>query len=215
MASRLTDIHPHVLGLQLRPSAVADLIASTVRLLPSRVQGWIRALFPEWFLPGYVVMKMRKAGKYDEVSDEGILDEDFDTEIKAYRLMKPIQGLVIPQFFGRARYNGRRAMILEHLQGISMVSPEGATLTPNELAALLLPCFRAMHPFRVLYGDSNLQNFVLVDGRMMVLDLEHVEIDSPDYDLALFTKLEIQELARRYLDMQFYYRQKGLLEAAS
>ena len=214
MASRLTDTHPHVLGLQLRPSAVANLIASTVRFLPSRVQGWIRAIFPEWFLPGYVVMKMRKAGKYEEVLDEEILDEDFDTELKAYRLMKPIQGLVIPRFFGCVRYNGRRAMILEHLRGISMSSPEGATLTLNELAALLLPCYRAMHQFRVQYDDPNLSNFVLVDGRMMVLDLESAVFDSSDHDMALFT-LDIQELARRYRSMQAYYQHEGLLEAAS
>jgi hypothetical protein len=128
--------------------------------------------------------------------------------------MKPIQGLVIPQFFGRVRYNGRRAMLLERLQGISMSSPEGATLRLNELAALLLPCYRAMHPFRVQYDDPNLSNFVLVDGRMMVLDLESAVFDSSDHDLALFTKLSIQGLARRYTSMQAYYRHEGSLEAA-
>ncbi|KAK0753515.1 hypothetical protein B0T18DRAFT_434257 [Schizothecium vesticola] len=210
MASQFSDLHPHVLGLRLRPSAAANLIASFVPLLPSCVQGWIRAIFPEWFLPGYVVMKMRRFGAYKE-----ILDEDFDAELKAYRLMKPIQGLVIPKFFGHVRCNGRRAMILEHLPGIQMSSPEGATLKMNELAALLLPCFRAMHPFRVQYGDANLSNFVLVDGRMMVWDLEDVEFDSSDYDMALSTKLDIEKLARRYLSIQANYRFEGLLEAAS
>lgn len=154
-------------------------------------------------------MKMRKSGEYEE-----ILDEYFDAELKAYHLMKPIQGLIIPQFFGRVRYNGRRAMILEHLQGISMSSPEGATLRLNELAALLQPCYRAMHPFRVQYDDPNLSNFVLVDGRMMVLDLESAVFDSSDHDMALFTKLDVQELARRYTLMQVHYRHEGSLEAA-
>ncbi|EGX97231.1 Protein kinase-like domain [Cordyceps militaris CM01] len=208
-AAQLSDLHPHVLGLQLRPSAVANLIASAVGLLPPRVQGWIRALFPEWFLPDCVVMKMRKSGECEE-----ILDEHFDAELKAYRLMRPIQGLIIPQFFGSVRYKGQRAMILEHVQGILMSSPEGATLRLSELAALLLPCYRALHPFRVQYDDINLSNFVLVDGRMRVLDLESAVFDSSDRDMALFTKLSIQELAQRYMSMQAYYRHEGSLEAA-
>ncbi|KAK3901301.1 hypothetical protein C8A05DRAFT_16501 [Staphylotrichum tortipilum] len=139
-------------------------------------QGWIQAAFPEWFLPDCVIMKMRKSG------EDEILDEYLDTELKAYRLMKPIQGLVIPKFFGLVRYKGQRVIILEHLHGVSASSPEGA-MRLEELAALLLPCYRALHQFRVQYEDPNLSNFVLVGGRFMVLDLESAVFDSSDRDL--------------------------------
>jgi len=209
MASRLSDLHPHVLGLQLRPSAVATLIASAVRFLPARVQVWARATFPEWFLPDNAVLKIRKPGQEEE-----ILNEYFDAELKAYRLMKLIRGLIVPKFFGLVRYNGQRAMKLEHLRGVSMSSPEGAKMRLEELAALLLPCYRALYPFRVQYEDSNLSNFVLVDGRIMVLDLESAVFDSSDRDLVASTKLEIEELAERYTSMQAYYRHEGSLEGA-
>lgn len=84
----------------------------------------------------------------------------------------------------------------------------------DDLAALLLLYYRAMHPFRVQYDDPNLLNFVLVDGRIMVLDLESVIFDSSDRDIAVFTKQSIQGLAGRYTSMQAFYRHEGFLEGA-
>ncbi|KAK4156608.1 lipopolysaccharide core heptose(II) kinase RfaY [Chaetomidium leptoderma] len=209
LASEISNLHPHVLGLYIRPSMVANLIASTIRLLPTFVQSRAQTVFPEWFLPDHVILKTQKPGEEKE-----IMEEYFDIEIKAYTRLKPLQGVVIPRFYGCVRYNGTRAMILEHLGGISLASPEGAMLRLEELSTLLQPCFRALHAFDVHQDDSNLSNFQLVDGRIMVLDLESAVFHYSADDRAFFLASSIGHLADTYLAMQAYYWHEGSLEAA-
>ncbi|EAQ83345.1 hypothetical protein CHGG_09749 [Chaetomium globosum CBS 148.51] len=87
--------------------------------------------------------------------------EYFHTEVEAYRRLKPLQGVVIPQFYGCLRYNGSRAMLVEQLGGASLSSPEGATMELEELSALLQACYRALHAFGVHQDDSNLGAIVV------------------------------------------------------
>lgn len=140
--------------------------------------------------------------------------ELLDTEVKAYSRLKPLQGVVIPTYYGCLHDNGTRALILEYLGGISMSSPEGTTLQLEELSTLLQPCYRALHAFSVHHNDPNLSNFRLVNGKIMVLDLESAVFDLPAKDQAFFMKTSIEHLAEMYLDMQAYYRHDGSLEAA-
>jgi hypothetical protein len=188
---------------------VASLIGSCVKLLPEFARSWIRAALPEWFLPSNVVFKQQKRGEEKE-----IMEELFDTEVKAYAQLKPLQGLVIPTYYGRLNFNGTRALILERLGGVSLSSPEGATLRLEELSALLQPCYRALHAFGVHYDDPNLSNFQIVNGKIMVLDLESAVFDLSADAQAFFLKTSIECLAGRYRSMQAYYRHDGLLEAA-
>lgn len=205
----LSRHHPHILELHIRPSTVARLIKACVRLLPAFVQSWIRTALPEWFLPDHVVLKQQKRGE-----EEAILEELFDTEVKAYGWLKPLQGVVIPTYYGRLRYNGTRTLILEYLGGPSLSSPEGATLRLEELSTLLQPCYRALHAFGVHHDDSNLSNFHLMNGKVMVLDLESAEFGLSADEQAYFMKTNIEHLAGRYRSMQAYYRHEGSLEAA-
>jgi hypothetical protein len=167
-------------------------------------------VFPEWFIPSHVVLKAQK--RPDQGEEETVV-ELFDTEVEAYRRLKPVQGLVVPNFYGLCHYNGSRALILDHLPGVSLASPEGATLTLEELSALLQPCFRAMHAFGVQHDDPNVGNFQLVDGKIVALDLERVMFDLSEDDNDYFTTTKIEELAIRYRGMQVYYRREGFLEA--
>ena len=84
--------------------------------------------------------------------------ELFDVELKAYDRLKPLQGVVIPTYYGQLYYNGTRALIVEYLEGLSLSSPEGATLRLEELSTLLQPCYRVLHAFGVHYDDPNLSN---------------------------------------------------------
>lgn len=140
--------------------------------------------------------------------------EYFHTEVEAYRRLKPLQGVVIPQFYGCLRYNGSRAMLVEQLGGASLSSPEGATMELEELSALLQACYRALHAFGVYQDDSNLSNFQLVDGRIMMLDLESAVFHCSADNLAFFMASSIGHLADHYVSMQEYYRHEGSLEAA-
>ena len=65
-----------------------------------------------------------------------------------------------------------KALILKHLEGVSLSSPEGATLSLEELSTLLQPCYQALHAFDMHHDNPNLSNFQLVNGGFMVLDLE-------------------------------------------
>ncbi|GAB1309939.1 hypothetical protein MFIFM68171_00149 [Madurella fahalii] len=207
--AKLTSEHPHVLLLRIPSSATARFISHCCGLLPRFVQSWVKALFPEWFLPDHVVLKSQKRGE-----EEMIMRELFDTELKAYDRLKPLQGVVIPRCYGSLHYNGARALILEHVGGVSPSTPEGSTLKLEALSDLLQVCYRALHSFGVHHDDPQLGNFQFLDGRIMVLDLERVMFDLSLDDNAFYMKTSIEELAIRYRDRQAYFRRNGFLEAA-
>ena len=208
LASQISGRHPHVLGLQVRPSKAAKFLTSAIGFLPAFAKSWVQTALPEWFLPDQVVLKSQKNG------DRKIVEEDFDTEVRAYRHLKPLQGVLIPKFYGLLRYNGTQAMLLDYLKGIRLSDPEGATMTLEELSDLLQPCYRALHAFGVHQDDANLSNFQLVDGRLMVMDLESVVLDYTADQRAFFMASSIELLAEHYLSMQAYYRHDRALEAA-
>jgi RIO-like serine/threonine protein kinase len=186
------------------------LIVFCIGLFPGFIQFWTRTTFPEWFLPNRLVLKQQKEGE-----EEMIMAELFDTKLKAYDRLKPLQGVVIPTCFGQLYYNGKRALIVEYLEGVFLSSPEGATLRLEELSTLLQPCYQALHAFGVHHDDPSLSNFLLVDdGKIMVLDLESAVFDLSTDDQALFLKTSVEHLAGRYRSMQAYYRNDGSLEAA-
>ena len=208
-STALSDLHPHIFDLRIRPSIVANLIGSCVRLLPAFAQSWVQATFPEWFLPGHVVLKKQKKGE-----EETFMDELFDTEVKAYGRLKPLQGIVIPTCYGHLRYDGTRALLLEYLEGVLLSSPEGATLRVEELSTLLQPCYRALHSFGVHPDDNNLSNFQLADGKIKVLDLESVEFDLPADKQIQPEGTDIWDIVYKYRNMQAYHWHNGSLEVA-
>lgn len=185
-------------------------------------QAWIKSRFIEWFLPDHVVLKMQKNPQRQQPEYEGGDDEVatmaelFDTEAKVYEQLKPLYGVVIPRCYGQLRYQGSRALMLEYLAGsVSLVSPEGATLTLSELSHLLQPCYRALHAFGVHHQDPQLGNFHLVQGgRIMILDFERAAWNLSAEERDFFMRTNIWDLAERYRDAQAYYRREGLLEAA-
>lgn len=209
LAIRPSRLHPHVLQLHLGPSAVASFIASCTELLPGYLRACVRSALPEWFLPSQVVLKQEKQGE-----EKVIMEELFDTEVRAYRHLKPLQGIVIPTFYGSLRYNGTRALLLEYIGGTPMSMPEAATMSLEELSDLLQPCYRAIHALGVHHDDPNLSNFHLVDGRVMVLDLESADFTFSVNQRALYLMACVQHLASMYLKMQVFYRHEGALEAA-
>ncbi|RKU43754.1 hypothetical protein DL546_006338 [Coniochaeta pulveracea] len=208
-AAQISDLHPHVLGLQLCPSTMASFFTYATRFLPAFAQSWIHSVFPEWFLPDRAVLKIQKPGE-----DQEIMEEYFDTEVRAYQQLNPLQGSIIPKFYGVLRYDGTRAMLLEYVGGISLSAPDGATMTLEELSSLLQPCYRALHALGVHQDDANLSNFQLVDGKIKVLDLESAVFHYCADQRATFLASSVRHLAKHYLSMQAYYRHQGFLEAA-
>jgi hypothetical protein len=77
-----SPIYPHILQLQIQPSAISRLFARLVRLLPNVAQRAVHRILPEWFLPDHVILKSQKRPNQD--LDEADARELFDTELKAY-----------------------------------------------------------------------------------------------------------------------------------
>jgi predicted unusual protein kinase regulating ubiquinone biosynthesis (AarF/ABC1/UbiB family) len=159
-----------------------------------------------------VILKSQKRPNQD--LDEADARELFETELKAYNQLRPLQGAAIPRCYGSCRYNGTDALLLERLEGVSLGSPEGATLKLEQLAELLDPCYRALHSFGVDHGDPHPGNFQLLDGKLVVLDLEQIEFDMPAEEQDLFLKLSIGNVLDRYRWLQAGFRAQGLLVAA-
>ncbi|KAK3997217.1 hypothetical protein QBC44DRAFT_377110 [Cladorrhinum sp. PSN332] len=61
-----------------------------------------------------------------------------------------------------------------------------ATPKLEELSTLLQPYYRALHAFGAHHGDPNLSNFQLVNGKIMVLDLESAVFNLSTNDQNLF-----------------------------
>ena len=64
------------------------------------------------------------------------------------------------------------------------------------------------------HDDPQPANFQLVDGKIVVLDLERVMFDLSSDANALFMSTNIGDLADRYRDIQASYRREGWLEGA-
>jgi predicted unusual protein kinase regulating ubiquinone biosynthesis (AarF/ABC1/UbiB family) len=71
-----------------------------------------------------------------------------------------------------------------------------------------------LHSFGVDHGDPHPGNFQLLDGKLVVLDLEQIEFDMPAEEQDLFLKLSIGNVLDRYRWLQAGFRAQGLLVAA-
>ncbi|KAK5656276.1 hypothetical protein OQA88_5039 [Cercophora sp. LCS_1] len=196
--------HPDVLRLRLNPSRTAYLIGWLATLVP-----WIKSGFPEWFLAPNVIIKREKTDQ-----EAVIAKELFDTETQAYERLKDLQGLVVPICYGQVRCNGRRALVLQDVGGVSVAEPAGATLNLEELSRLLQECCHALRGFGVHQSDFQCGNFRLVGSKLMALDFEMAEFDLSEDDSAFFTATGISHLLSAYQRSRAFFRGEGWLEAA-
>ncbi|KAK7398028.1 hypothetical protein QQX98_012605 [Neonectria punicea] len=199
--------HPNVWRLRLDPSPTQRLIRLLVHCLPVWIRTWAEFAFPEWFLPTGVILKRERQEKDAE---EGL----FDTEIRAYNQLQPLQGIVVPVCYGQTRYKGARALMLQDVGGVSLAEPAGATLEFDQFSRLLQECFRALHGLGVNPEDPQLGNFILVDGRIVAVDLEMVSFDRSPDENASFMASEITWMASMYQRIRASLRREGLLKAA-
>ncbi|KAL2138257.1 hypothetical protein VTI28DRAFT_7185 [Corynascus sepedonium] len=146
-----------------RPPLLIALIQRFASLCP-----WARARWPEWFLPPAVILKKRKAG----------WEAEFKTEKQAYDVLKPIQGTIVPHFYGEAVYDGSPALILSLIEGETLTHL-WRNLPEQVLEQRLEEALRALTSYGVHYTDAKLDNFMMLnDGRLMVFDFEQVKLGS-------------------------------------
>lgn len=204
--------HPNVLRLRVDPSPLQRFIHGVVGFFPQLVRSFVERVFPEWFLPTNIVLKTQRQGKEEE--EHGDADELMDTEIQAYKQLKPVQGVVVPVYYGEVRYNGFRSIIVQDVGGASLREPAGMLLEFEELARLLEDCYVAIASFGVRLEDTQLGNFILVDGRVMAIDLEMVTFGQTQEQLRHPMYVAVSGLLEKYRDHRKFLRREGWLEAA-
>lgn len=148
-----------------------------LRILPRYFQSWIKTRWPEWFLPPTVIFKRQKPGRREE----------FDAEIEAYETLRAAQGEVIPICYGvvlcsQGDSDGgvrkRRALILSDVGAVALDSRDCPKLESDHLRNMLRDAYWGMAKFGIINDDPKVSNHHVVDGRIVVLDLE--QTDSPE-----------------------------------
>lgn len=99
-------------------------------------------------------------------------------ERATYAKLGSLQGIVIPKLFGELRYDNTRALLLSDIGGVCLATPEGALLELADFRPLLCQALTAMSQLKILQEDIKLDNFHLVDNKVMIVDLEKVSEES-------------------------------------
>ena len=153
----------------LRRTRMDRLLMLIVSWLHHWVQGLAKAIWPGLFLPDLVVLKVQKVG----------WDEEFENERRMYNRLKPLQGTVIPTLNGETVFYGRPALVLSYIDGASL--HKARHLEVSEVEQMLKDAYQALAVHGVVQEDINLDNFIVVDGRIVILDMEEM-VEPPDAD---------------------------------
>ncbi|KAK0610024.1 hypothetical protein B0T17DRAFT_469867, partial [Bombardia bombarda] len=138
-----------------------------IQILPRDLQLWLIERWPERFLPPTVILKRQKPRWRDE----------FDREVNAYRQLRPLQGDVIPYFYGQVlcrqgEASSRRAMILSDVGDVSLYGASCPRIDVHILTKLLEDAFLAIGKFGLCQVDTRLDNCHLFRDKIVVVDLE-------------------------------------------
>ncbi|KAH7228441.1 uncharacterized protein BKA55DRAFT_583661 [Fusarium redolens] len=184
--------HHNVLCLRIQQTFLDRVVQSLFGVLSGAIGPWLQNKFPEWFLPERIVLKSQKPN----------WEEEFDKELEAYHKLQPLQGTVIPRFYGMIQFNDIRALILSDIGGDCLATPEGAVLDKQDLRPLLDQAFTSLADLGAYHDDIKLDNFHLVTDngkdKIMVLDLESVSFELSGEDLSRVAKGTSNWLINQY-----------------
>ena len=156
--------HPGVLRLTVLRSPFERALTTLIFKLPSLIQQFIRFFFPGFFLPDCVVLKKLKPN----------WDEEFDNEKLMYQRLASLQGDVIPKFYGETKFEGSRALVLSEVVGVLPIKQKLPPLEPKEFQRRVEAAFRELAAFDLAYDDVKLDNMIMVEDRIVLVDLESV-----------------------------------------
>ncbi|KAL1842748.1 hypothetical protein VTK73DRAFT_3048 [Phialemonium thermophilum] len=180
--------HPHVFRVTVLRGVWERRFAAFLSKLPGRVRAWIRGMWPGWFLPATVVLKKWKRD----------WDDEFDEERDAYDTLKPLQGDLIPVFYGKTRCEGTRALVLSDADGVAACRQGMPPLPPEEFRRRVETVYRKLGALGFSFHDANLGHILLTrDGGAMLVDLESAFRAEPE-DLELEASGAIDQFARQY-----------------
>ncbi|OAA63631.1 Protein kinase-like domain protein [Niveomyces insectorum RCEF 264] len=188
-AELFDEVFPHVMRLSIVPRPWDRLVRRIFSWLPSSLYSMAKTYIPGPFLPPRVALKKLQKDTESHV-------ELFENEQAMYRRLQPLQGKVIPYFYGEATCEGKRAIVLSVVDGVVALKQEKPRLSIEELQQRLRVVAVAMEPYRIVYGDPKLGNLILVEDRVMLVDLEYAW--EPDGDLTRYINVLIGSFSFEY-----------------
>lgn len=176
--------------MSLIRSKFAECVAAVLNLLPGFVRQLVQ-LPPQFYLPNRVILKTLKSN----------WDEEFANEKAMYMRLKSLQGHIIPRFLGDAEFNNSPSIVLSYIDGMPSYRQCPTPLPAEEFERQIEAILWSLTRFGVIYDDPKLDNFLVVNGKVIVVDLESVcEEDEQDYELAVRShRNHIMSQYRNYL----------------
>lgn len=128
--------------------------------------------------------------------------EEFENEKTMYERLQSLQGSMIPRFYGEAKFEGTRALILSEVVGIMPWEQKLPPLQCEEFKELVEAAFRKLNAFGLAYDDIKLDNMILVQNRVVLVDLESVYEPSPeDMEYCFYSdRCQLEVVYNRFLD---------------
>ncbi|CAK7204346.1 hypothetical protein SEUCBS139899_007101 [Sporothrix eucalyptigena] len=163
-------------------------------------------LWPRYTLPDCVIVKLRSSGHI----------EAFENEQATYRKLAPLQGDLIPRFYGEAlverddddkkhrKYLGGHtwASVISFLPWPNLFQQPEPVLTVQDFQARIEVAVDAIMAHGVVHIDEKLDNILLHDdGRILFIDLEITDNVGPGNEPVqrLFTVVAFVENYMRFL----------------
>ncbi|POR36346.1 hypothetical protein TPAR_03457 [Tolypocladium paradoxum] len=179
--------HPNVLRLSILRNSFDHAIISFLPRLPLAIQTLVRSIFPGYFLPSRIILKKLKPN----------WDDEFNNEKRMYERLQVLQGHLIPRCYGEARCDNTRALVLSEIDGVEPFNQKSPYLQPDEFQRQLETAFGELGAFGLVYGDLKLDNFLIVEDRIVILDLESVSEEKLD-EIEYITWTHVAHLKRMY-----------------
>ena len=209
VATPVNSLHEAVLRLQITSSPIQRGIQSLLTFFPSAFRAYFGSLFPEWCLPERVILKPEKD---KDTVDKETATELFDTELKAYKKLRPLQGTSVPILYGQIKYNGARTLIVQDIGAESIREPAGLTFSLTKLVRLLQECISDLEGAGLRQEDAQLSNFIFANGRLVAVDFERVCFEGEEDWAKYCTEAEIEMLVKSYINMRRLGQFEGILE---
>ncbi|KAH6976634.1 hypothetical protein EDB80DRAFT_305601 [Ilyonectria destructans] len=184
--------HLNVVHLSILRSPFERTLMVLILRLPIFLQTLIATIFPGLFLPDRVVLKKVKPGWLEEFENEKLI----------YERLQILQGRVIPKFYGEAQFEGTRALILSEVVGIMPWEQKLPPLQADEFKELVEVAFQELNAFGLAYDDIKLDNMILVQDRVVLVDLESVYEVPLEHREYVFNsdRIQLMVVYKRYLD---------------
>lgn len=135
-----------------------------------------------------MVLKRRKIG----------WETEFENEKAVYARLRPLQGAVIPIYYGEARCENTPAIVIQDVKGDLPFRQEKPFLSFDGFRQRLEVAYDALRSFGVMTDDNKLANIILVSDKAVLVDLESMWEPEAD-DWHHFRETSIGALLDQYV----------------